>query len=77
MQDLKIVDKPAPVIKPVDTLITQSHQRTPLPSPFPLTRNFSPMVALAVKKKYHHQSQCRVCDGLDECYFMHKSYPTS
>ena len=58
-QDLKVVDETAPVIKPVDTLrcvgqvkrVTQHQQEPPLRNPFPMPRNFPPLVALALKEK--------------------------
>lgn len=50
----------------------------PLPNPFPLPKNFPPVVALAMKeKKLTSKARAKFVTTLANAIFMLKSYPTS
>ena len=58
--------------------VTQRDQEPPLPNPFPLPRNFPPLVALALKeKKFTNKARAKFVTTLANAIFMLKSYPTS
>ena len=58
--------------------VTQHQQEPPLPNPFPLPKNFPPMVALATKeKKLTSKARAKFVTTLANAIFMLKSYPTS
>ena len=58
--------------------VTQRKQEAPLPTPFPLPRNFSPAVALALEgERLTGKTRAKFVTALANAVFMHKSYPTS
>ena len=58
--------------------VTQSRQEPPLPKPFPLPRNFPPLVALALKeKKVTSKARAKFVTTMANAIFLYKSYPTS
>lgn len=86
-QDLDVFDNPASIMKKTDApvkciaqlkRVTQRNQEPPLPNPFPLPRNFPPMVALALKeKKITSKARAKFVTTLASAIFMLKSYPSS
>ena len=57
--------------------VTQRKQELPLPTPFPLPKNF-PAVALALEGgKLTGNTRVKFVTALANAVFMHKSYPTS
>ena len=57
---------------------TQRQQEPMLPNPFPLPRNFPPIVALELKeKKLTSKARAKFVTTLAHAIHMHKSYPTS
>ena len=58
--------------------VTQCQQEQPLPNPFPLPRNFPPVVANALKeRKLTSKSRAKFVTALENAVFMYKSYPMS
>lgn len=58
--------------------VTQRKKEQPLPKPFPLPKNFPPIVALALEnKKLVGKSRTKFVTSLANAIFMHKCYPTS
>ena len=58
--------------------VTQRKQESPLPTPFPLPKNFPPAVALALEeKKLTGKTRAKFVTALANAVFIHKSYPTS
>ena len=58
--------------------ITQRQQDQPLPNPFPLPRNFPPIVAHALtKQKLTSKSRANLVTALANAAFMYKTYPAS
>lgn len=86
-QEVDVVDTPPSIVKKADApvkcvaqlkRVTQRHQEPPLPNPFPLPKNFPPVVALAMKeKKLTSKSRAKFVTTLANAIFMLKSYPTS
>ena len=57
--------------------VTQRKQESPLPTPFPLSKNFPPAVALALEgRKLTGKTRAKFVTALANAVFMHKSYPT-
>ena len=55
--------------------VTQRQQEQPLPHPFPLPRNFPPIVAIALKeRKLTSKSRAKFVTALANAVFMYKSY---
>lgn len=58
--------------------VTQRQHEQPLPNPFPLPRNFPPIVANALKeRKLTSKARAKFVTALANAVFMYKSYPTS